>query len=261
MIIDAHAHAFPDGIAERAIARLETGNCKAQHDGTVSGLLKSMDRAGIDKAVLCSIATKPAQFEPILKWSLQIASDRIIPLASLHPDDPLIGEHMRAVAESGLKGIKIHPYYQGFDLGSDRALPLLEAAQAENLVVVSHTGFDMAFPRDRVADPDRILSVLKRLPALRFVATHFGAWEDWGEVSAKLVGKPIDMEMSLALEALTMEEARRMILAHSPECLLFGTDSPWSDAAESLRVLRALKLPSDILRKIESGNAARFFEV
>jgi predicted TIM-barrel fold metal-dependent hydrolase len=261
MVIDAHAHAFPDAIAERAIARLETGNCKARHDGTVSGLLKSMDRAGIDKAILCSIATKPEQFKPILKWSLQIASERVIPLASIHPEDPLMGEHMKAVVESGLKGIKIHPYYQGFDLGGEKALRLLEAAEAEQLLVVSHTGFDMAFPRDRIADPDRILAVCRRFPALRFVATHFGAWEDWGEVSAKLVGEPITMEMSLALESLSRDEARRMIRAHSSDRLLFGTDSPWSEAAESLRVLRALELPSDLLRKVEWENAVRIFRL
>lgn len=259
MIIDAHVHAFPDAIAGRAIAQLEQGNCKAQHDGTVSGLLRSMDRAGIEKAVVCSIATKPTQFDPILKWSLEIESDRLIPLASLHPGDPDVRAHARAVAQAGLKGIKIHPYYQGFDLGGEAILPLLEAVEAEGLVVVSHTGFDMAFPRERRADPDRILAVLRRFPALRLVCTHFGGWEDWAEVRTKLLGRHVVMEMSLSLEALPAETVREMILEHPSDCLLFGTDSPWSAADEALRRLRALGLPADLLRQIGSGNAARVF--
>ena len=52
-----------------------------------------------------------------------------------------------------------------------------------------------------------------------------------------------------------------MILAHPPDCLLFGTDSPWSDAAEALACLRGLGLPSGVLKKLEGENAARIFRL
>ena len=88
-IIDFHAHAFPDALAERAIAHLEKeGNARAFLDGRLSSLLASMDSAGIGRAVVCSIATKPDQFAPILNWSRQIASARIVPLPSVHPKGP-----------------------------------------------------------------------------------------------------------------------------------------------------------------------------
>lgn len=65
-IIDFHTHAFPDKLAERAIKSLEgEGEIKAHLNGTVSALLSSMDRYGIEKSVVCSIATKPAQFDSI----------------------------------------------------------------------------------------------------------------------------------------------------------------------------------------------------
>ena len=82
-IIDFHTHAFPDRVATAAIPALEAeGNIRAHLDGTVAGLLASMDRAGIDQSVVCSIATRPEQFEPILHWSRAIRSERIIPLPS-----------------------------------------------------------------------------------------------------------------------------------------------------------------------------------
>lgn len=61
-IIDMHTHAFPDAIADRAITQLcAEGNVRACLDGRVSSLIASMDTAGIEKSVLCSIATRPRQ--------------------------------------------------------------------------------------------------------------------------------------------------------------------------------------------------------
>jgi predicted TIM-barrel fold metal-dependent hydrolase len=259
MIIDVHTHAFPDAIAARAIARLEVGNCKAKHDGTVAGLLRSMDRAGIDRAVICSIATKPEQFGPILKWSREIASDRLIPLGSVHPADPDKAGRVRELKDAGMKGIKLHPYYQDFDLMAEALFPLYEAMAEAGLVLVSHTGYDMAFPPDGRAAPDRILRVMERFPGLRFVATHFGAWRDWVTVGRRLVGKPLLMEIALSLEDLPASEARAMLMAHPAECLMFGTDSPWGDQAEAVALLRALDLPAELQEKILWRNAARVF--
>ncbi|MHC5086882.1 MAG: amidohydrolase family protein, partial [Planctomycetota bacterium] len=83
-IIDFHTHAFPDALAERAMEQLlsETDAVRSFLDGKLSSLITSMDANRIEISVLCSIATKPSPFEPIFQWSQQIASDRIIPLAS-----------------------------------------------------------------------------------------------------------------------------------------------------------------------------------
>ena len=97
-IIDFHTHAFPDALAERALSSLQHGaGVKAFLDGRISSLIASMDRCGIQKSVVCSIATKPSQFEPILQWSKTIQSDRIIPLLSFHPADPEYAEKIRTI--------------------------------------------------------------------------------------------------------------------------------------------------------------------
>jgi predicted TIM-barrel fold metal-dependent hydrolase len=242
-IIDFHSHAFPDAIAARAINHLEHGGgIKAFLDGTVSALLASMDRAGIATSVLCSIATKPEQFEPIMKWSRAIASPRIVPLASIHPkgSDPVGQAHL--VAEAGLLGIKIHPYYQDFYIDDEALFPLYRALDRLGLFVVCHTGFDFAFSRERRADPVRILRVLERVPSLRLVTSHMGAWDDWDQVEEHLIGKPITMDISLSIELLGRERARAMLLAHPADRILFGTDTPWAGQAETLGLLRSLDL-------------------
>jgi hypothetical protein len=63
------------------------------------------------------------------------------------------------------------------------------------------------------------------------------------------------MELSWSLEYLTPEQARRIILAHPADCVLFGTDSPWTDQGKTLLLLKNLKLPQELERKILRDNA------
>jgi uncharacterized protein len=245
-IVDFHAHAFPDALAEKAIGHLEHGGgVKAFLDGRIASLLGSMDAAGIETSVICSIATKPEQFDPILRWSMAIASERIVPMASIHPRDPDPIGKARRVAEAGLRGIKLHPYYQGFDLDEEALFPFYRVLDELGLIVVCHTGFDFAFPRDRKADPVRIMRVLDRAPGLRFVATHMGAWDDWDEVEKHMLGKPVTMDVSLSLELLGRSRARDMLLGHSSDRILFGTDSPWASQTETLRLVQGLELGAE----------------
>lgn len=262
-VIDFHTHAFPDSLAEHAITVLEA-ECEDAHaflNGTVDDLLRSMDRSGIERSVICSIATRPSQFGPILEWSGTVAGDRIIPLPSLHPADPQASEQVRIIHEEGFVGLKLHPYYQDFFLDGEQLFPIYEQALRYDLLLVSHTGFDMAFPRERRCDPERICNVLERFPQLRFVATHLGAWEDWDEVERCLLGKPVYMELSFAFGWLEQERIRHILETHPMEHLLFGTDSPWNDQQQTLDALRALSLEQEREAAILSGNALRLLNL
>lgn len=261
MIIDFHTHAFPDPVAERAMPQLEEeGNIKAVLDGKVSSLLRSMDRAGIEASVVASIATRPQQFERILNWSAEIASDRIVPFPSVHPDDPSGAEHVQLIHARGFKGVKLHPYYQGFSLDDERVLPLYRAMEECGLVLLCHTGFDLAFPRERRCDPVRILRVLERFPGLAFVASHLGAWEDWDEVERHLVGRPIYLDLSFAIDGIGPPRARELILRHPPEYMLFGSDSPWAGQQETIDQVRGLELGAQRERLLFAENAMRLLD-
>ena len=261
-IIDFHTHIFPDEISERAMAMLlDEGRKKydvnAYLDGKLSSLLDSMDKNRIEKSIICSIATKPSQFEPIIAWSKKIMSSRILPFPSVHPDDKDFAERISRIQEEGFKGIKFHPYYQNFTIDEERVFPLYENICKKNLIVVMHTGFDLAFERKRICDPEKILHVLERFPDLKLVTTHLGAWEDWDEVEAKIVGKKIYMEISYALDILDKEQARRIILNHPMEYILFGTDSPWTDQAVTLKLLKNLELGAETESLILRENALK----
>lgn len=255
-VIDVHTHAFPDALAERVMPQLAAEAAwTPATDGTIGALLGSMDRAGIDQSWLCSIATAPEQFEAILKWSLSIRSDRIVPLASVHPDAPDPAAGVRRVAEAGLPGIKMHPYYQRFEIDEPRMDAVWGAADEHGLIVLCHCGFDPAFPRDRVAAPERVERVIGRFPGLRLIAAHFGGWEDWELTRRHVIGRRVWIDVSASLHLLGRDEAREMLLAHPPDRILFGSDSPWMDQAETLAQLRALELPPALEWAILCENA------
>ena len=261
-IIDFHTHAFPDYLAERAIPVLEEeADIKAVLDGKLSTQLSDMERNGVTAAVLASIATKPEQFPSIMSWSKSIASSRIYPFPSVHPDDPAARDRIRVLKREGMKGIKLHPYYQRFVLDEEKMFPLYEEICETGLLVLCHTGFDIAFERKRVADPVRIIKVLDRFPDLKLVTSHFGAWEDWDEVMKYLLGKPVYMDISYSGGYIAKETAGRILEEHPAEYLLYGTDSPWGSHTGTLDFLSGFGLDEERQSAILFRNAARLLGI
>jgi predicted TIM-barrel fold metal-dependent hydrolase len=258
VITDFHTHAFPDAIAEKAMTRLQEGcSVQAVLDGRISSLLDSMDRANVGRSLICNIATKPSQFEAIMNWSRQIRSERIIPLPSIHPDDPDALEHISQVKAEGFPGIKLHPYYQEFSLDEDRIKPIYERLCSEDLLVLCHTGFDIAFEYYRIADPARIAAVKEQYPRLKFITSHLGAWDDWQEVEKHLIGRQIYIEISLSLEFMSDADFKRLLETHPADYILFGTDSPWADQAAAIRRLGKIGFSDELMDKMLRTNSAR----
>jgi len=254
--IDFHTHVFPDQIASVAIEALEKkGNVKAYLNGTVTDLLASMDRAGIERSVVCSIATRPQQFKPILDWSRSIRSERIIPLPSLHPADPDRIAQLSLIKENGFIGLKMHPYYQDFFLDDPGLDDFYQEVSRLDLLLVVHTGYDIAYPRVQRADPQRVLHLVERFPELRLITTHLGGWDEWTDVHKLLTGRPIYMEISFALDFLDQIRLRDLIESHPADYILFGTDSPWADQATTLNMLAKLGLSDELFAKITRTNA------
>ncbi|GAB6183848.1 TatD family hydrolase [Thermodesulfovibrio hydrogeniphilus] len=234
-------------------------NCvvKACLSGTLDDLLRSMDKNGIEKAVLCNIATRPEQFEAILKWSKKVRSERVIPLLSVHPTDPKIKEHIKTTKEEGFVGIKMHPFYQEFAIDDEKAFYIYDALIENNLLIVMHCGYDISFPEWDIASPQKIINVVEKFPELKFITTHLGAWKQWDDVEKLIIGKNIYMEISFSFGWLPDEKIKDFILKHPADYVLFGTDSPWSDQGKEIENLKKLALPDSLTEKIFYLNAER----
>ena len=79
MIIDAHAHIFPDKIASKAVAGLEQQyGVSAFGAATVLGIQSSMDAGNVDASVMLSVATSPNQVETINTWVSEVSKSNPI---------------------------------------------------------------------------------------------------------------------------------------------------------------------------------------
>lgn len=259
--IDIHAHAFPDSLAERAMQKLcHAGQIEACGDGTVAGLLASMDAAGIDVAMLCPIATKPGQADGIAEWCGQVIGPRIRAVASLHPEEDDPPAVLAGLAEAGFAGIKLHPQYQQFAADDQRAMVIYRAAAELGLFVVAHCGLDFAFPdTNDSAAPPRFARVMEAVDGLVLIATHMGGWRAWDQVRDCLIGRfdgRLYLETSFSLAQLPPEQATEMIHAHGTGRVLYGTDWPWNDQARELELLTGLELTEDQQAAVRWKNAA-----
>jgi len=272
MIIDVHTHTFPDQIAERALEKL-VGKTDLSippvMDGTVGGLLHAMHEAGVDRAVLCPIATKPEQAKDILAEARAIrdgergeeAARHLVPLASVHPADPKWAERLRKVADADIRGVKLHPYYQEFVLDAPDALAYLKKCCDLNLIVQCHCGFDIGFPHDPICGPERVANVIHHVPGLRFIAAHLGGWKDW-EASVKyLLGEDVYLDTSVLRHGVEDPHALQLLREHAPDKLLFATDAPWMTFEDGIRFVRSAGLSAEHETAVLGGNAQRLFAV
>lgn len=275
MIIDFHTHTFPDKIADATLAKLRAASHTISFtNGTVSGLRESMGRAGIDWSVVLPVATNPLKVSSINDLSASLTGkDGLIYFGCIHPDMENPAEEICRIAKLGLKGIKIHPVYQGVDIDDIRFLRILDAAGKEDLVVVTHNGDDIGFPGVVHCTPQMARNALKQVGDVKLVLAHMGGWKNWESVADALLDTSAGLDTAFSLGSLVQSEPRHyspeeeklmsqeafceMVRAFGSHRVLFGTDSPWSDQKREVDAISALPLTEKEKRDIFSENAKK----
>jgi predicted TIM-barrel fold metal-dependent hydrolase len=265
MIIDFHTHIFPDQIAEKTIRYLEVkGEMPAHTDGTLNGLFLSMKNAGIDVSVVMPVVTAPKQFESINKFAVLVNEIgnrdnlRIISFGGIHPDCDDIAKKMEYIASLGLKGVKIHPDYQGHYINDEKYLKIFDSARSLGLTVLTHAGVDAGFRDSPVrCTPLGAREVIAKFPDLKLVLAHCGANEMIDEAYESLYGENVYIDTSLMLPYISKEKIRALIDKHGNEKILFASDSPWCDVGLCKNILNSCDISSSALENIYHKNAER----
>ncbi len=262
MIIDFHAHCFPDEIACKAVPELASrAGIPAVLDGRLSSIKNSMTASGVDASVILSIATRPAQTRKINDWSAQIQDDSIIAFGSIHPDYADWKDELCRIKQLGLKGIKLHPDYQEFYVDEKRMFPIYEKAFELGLIIVFHAGDDIGLPPPYHCTPDRLLNIVKAFPGGRFVAAHMGGYGLWDEVEDVLAGEDIYLDTSYCLGVMSDMQAVGIIKKHGWKKVLFATDSPWTSQSDHIRKIKSLNLGSEAEAAILGENARLLLDI
>lgn len=262
MIIDFHTHNFPDKIAARTISLLESHGTKANTNGTLQGLKDSMKEAGIDISVVLPVMTAPKQFDTVNSYAADTTNkEGIISFGGIHPDCEDPEEKLEYIKSLGLKGVKIHPDYQGTLINDERYIRIIKRCVELDLYVVTHTGLDPAFPELVHARPELIVDMLSKvyekneIKKPNIVLAHLGSLDESDKVLEMICGKNVYIDTAAMLDRIPEEKIVEIIRRHGSDKVLFASDSPWAAQNKYVELLKALPLTEEEKKNILYRNA------
>ena len=259
MLIDFHTHAFPRKIASRAMEKLsyDVGGLQPQTDGTLEGLEALVDRDGVDLSVVHSIATNPHQMHKVNDYAFQMDRDgRIVAFGSVHPDAPDALEELERIKAAGLKGVKLHPEFQGFYADDEKMKPIYRKISELGLITMFHAGEDYGYAPPYHAMPEHLKRALGWFDS-PVVAAHWGGIGCGQKVLETLCGEHIYFDLSYGYGAMPKPTAQAILERHGPDRLLFGSDCPWHRPVWEMRLLDSLDMETEEREKILWKNAAK----
>lgn len=262
MIIDIHAHCFPDSLAARAVASLaHTSGLTPFHDGTVKGLVNVMNRSGVDLSVLQPIATKPDQTVTINKWASEIHDEKIISFGTIHPEYKDYKGIIKWMTERGFKGVKFHSEFQDFFVDDPVFFKLYDAIFNAGLIVLFHSGVDLSYTEPFRCTPKRLAVLVDRFPGAKIIAAHMGGYRYWEDTEKYLLGKDIYMDTAYSLPEMGETLAARVIKEHGASKILFASDMPWADPGKDISFIKSLPLSDTEKDNILGINAKKLLSL
>ncbi|WP_172684190.1 amidohydrolase family protein [Desulfosarcina cetonica] len=258
MFIDFHTHIFPRHRAPAIMDDLwRRGKIPHYTDGTLSGLVDSMQTAGITYSLVSRITTKAENVTAVNQWLLNCRHSQVMPLATVHPDFAVTTDDLKRLRSEGFKGVKLHPDYQGFYVDDPRMFAFYEAAQQIGFPVLFHAGLDRGLPPPVHALPHRLLKIHRLFPQMVMIAAHMGGEDNYAETEALLLGEEIYLDTAFVLQIMETETLKRFFRRHPIERILFGTDSPFTDQAAELSYLLNIPFLTTAQKElVAGGNAA-----
>jgi len=186
------------------------------------------------------------------------ANRRLARIVRAHPDrligmavaNPWFGEKaletLRRAEDDGLRGLKLHPPLQGFQLSDEIVDPLARLAKEFDWPVYCHTGTPIC------SEPLQLTELARRHPDVQFVMGHMG-WSDFAcdTMNAAAMSANIHLETSHMIGSMIGDAVARV----GAERVLFGSDSPMSTLGAELAKFASIQLsPSD--RALVLGGSA-----
>lgn len=259
-IIDAHAHIFPEKIAENATA--STGHfydLPMDSIGISSKLIEAGETIGVSHYLVCSVATVPHQVSSVNNFIAEECEKNpcFFGFGTTHPHSENIETDIEQVKLLGLHGIKLHPDFQEFDADSPEAFRIYEIIEGE-LPLLIHCGD----PRYDWSAPAKIRRICENFPKLKLQAAHFGGYCRWDEAEELLTGfANVSVDISSSLAFMSKEDAVRRIRKFGAEKCFFGCDFPmWSHQQELQRFL-ALGLSDEENSLVLAQNFKNFYKI
>ena len=221
--------------------------------GTAEQLIKDGGKAGITRYVVHSVATTAHQVRSINEFIRREceAHPEFIGFITLHQDlseEEILAEIDFAL-ENNLKGIKLHPDFQKFNIDDESAERFYRAAEGK-LPILLHMGDD----RYEFSKPARLAKMAKKYPKVNFIAAHFGGYRCWAEAPIYKGLDNVYFDTCSSLPFISAEKARELIDMFGADKFFFGTDFPMWDATGEFERFNQIPLTDVEREMILSGN-------
>ena len=261
-IIDAHAHIYPEKIASKATDTIGLFyDIKMEMPaGTSERLIEDGSRAGITKYLVHSVATTAKQVRSInefIKREVE-AHPEFIGFITLHQDltEEEIVNEVEWAQSNNMRGIKLHPDFQKFNIDDKEAEKFYRAARGK-LPILFHIGDD----RYEYSKPRRLVNMAKKYPDQIFIAAHFGGYRCWDDAPLYAGLDNVYFDTCSSLPFITAERAKELIDLHGADKFFFGTDFPMWDAKGELERFNKIPLTDTEREMILSGNLKRLLNI
>ena len=261
-IINAHAHIYPEKIAAKATDTIGIFyDIKMQMPaGTAERLIEDGNQAGITRHVVHSVATTAHQVRSInefIKREVE-AHPEFIGFITLHQDlsEEEIQNEVEWALSNNMRGIKLHPDFQKFNVDDEIAEKFYRAAGSK-LPILFHIGDD----RYDFSKPHRLVRMAEKYPEVTFIAAHFGGYRCWDYAPLYLGLDNIYFDTCSSLPFISAEKAKEIIDMHGADKFFFATDFPMWDAKTELERFNKISLTDTEREMILSKNVKKLLKI
>ena len=254
-IIDFHTHIYPDKIAVKGSQSIcDFYGFDYSYTGSAGELLSEGKKAGISEFLLLPVAVKPEHVRHINEFTANEVRrhNEFYGFGTVHAAMDDVLSELEVIIKRGLKGIKIHPDTQRFEIDDKRLYPLYDAIQGR-LPIMIHCGD----PRYHYSRPERLRRVLDDFPGLQVIGAHLGGWSMFDKAFEYLKDTGCCFDISSCMMFIGSTDTEKYIRGYGAERILFGTDFPlWSPSKEVERFL-SLHISDEEKEQIAYINAQR----
>jgi predicted TIM-barrel fold metal-dependent hydrolase len=215
-------------------------------------MLSRMDAAGVDKAMVCSLAQRiETEFIEDLVCR---HPDRLFGFGQVQPqDDGALAAIARMAAQPGIKGLKLHPSLHGYHFADHGLLDPVFGACREHGLAILVNALDDAF-----VSPLAIEEISHGFPEVTVLIAHMGAV--WNVPEACIVAAR-NAQIYLETSATMLSDVRVAYRRVGPEKIVMGTEYPGNDFdMERLKIAKAIPDPAD-RALVEGGNLQRLLDL
>lgn len=261
-IINAHAHIYPQKIAQKATETIGTFyNIKMEMPaGTAERLIEDGKKAGVTKYVVHSVATTAHQVRSINDFIKKEVDEHpeFIGFMTLHPDltESEIDDELNFAITNGFKGVKLHPDFQKFYVDDDNARKIYRRV-GDKLPILLHIGDD----RFEYSKPSRLVKIAKEFTDVTFIAAHFGGYRCWDDAEKYKGLTNVYYDTCSSLPFITPKRAKEIISCLGADKFFFATDFPMWDTVTELERFNKIDLTETERRMILSENIKNLLKI